>query len=260
MDLLHARRVSPSELRSCRFNPLAIRISSVRKSAAGGGFSSFVTHACEYKTDKKAKSAFTLAEVLITLVIIGVVAALTTPVLMANYRKQEISIRLTKFYSNLSNAVKLAEVEYRTPSTRWDYSKGAYAIWGKYLQKYMPLDEITASSCIGGKMHDGTIITQGWDYGSTGIGIEIDVNGAKGPNALGRDRFEFDLLSGTYIKEHPVAKAIDTYYYMYNSYGTNVTSISREDRLKFCQNSGYYCSGLIMYDGWEIKSDYPYKI
>ena len=39
------------------------------------------------------KAAFTLAEVLITLGIIGVVAALTMPSLIAHYRKQEIETR-----------------------------------------------------------------------------------------------------------------------------------------------------------------------
>lgn len=39
-------------------------------------------------------NGFTLAEILITLGIIGVVAALTMPALIANYQKQEILSRL----------------------------------------------------------------------------------------------------------------------------------------------------------------------
>ncbi|MCI1273128.1 MAG: type II secretion system GspH family protein [Clostridiaceae bacterium] len=50
-------------------------------------------------------SAFTLAEVLITLGIIGVVAALTMPSLIANYRKQVIITQLKKTYSTLSQAM-----------------------------------------------------------------------------------------------------------------------------------------------------------
>lgn len=42
------------------------------------------------------KSAFTLAEVLITLGIIGVVAALTLPALMADYRAKELEVRFKK--------------------------------------------------------------------------------------------------------------------------------------------------------------------
>lgn len=44
-------------------------------------------------------SAFTLAETLITLGIIGVVAGLTIPTLISNYRKHVVETRLEKFYS-----------------------------------------------------------------------------------------------------------------------------------------------------------------
>lgn len=45
------------------------------------------------------KRAFTLAEVLITLGIIGVVAALTIPTLMSNHRANVTMQKLKKFYS-----------------------------------------------------------------------------------------------------------------------------------------------------------------
>jgi len=56
-----------------------------------------------YKT--KAKSAFTLAEVLITLVIIGIVAALTIPTAISKYQKQQYVAGLKKAYSLLSQAL-----------------------------------------------------------------------------------------------------------------------------------------------------------
>lgn len=70
------------------------------------------------KGDKK-KLAFTLAEVLITLGIIGIVAALTIPSLMSNYRKKVIETRLSKFYATINNAIKLAEYDY-DDRTGWD--------------------------------------------------------------------------------------------------------------------------------------------
>lgn len=50
------------------------------------------------------KIAFTLAEVLVTLGIIGVVAAITMPTLIDNHQKKVAATRLEKFYSMMSQA------------------------------------------------------------------------------------------------------------------------------------------------------------
>lgn len=55
------------------------------------------------------KKAFTLAEVLITLGIIGVVAALTMPVLIANYKNKVFITKTKKVYSNIQNAIIMAQ-------------------------------------------------------------------------------------------------------------------------------------------------------
>lgn len=51
------------------------------------------------------KYAFTLAEVLITLGIIGVVAAMTLPGLVGKYRTKALSVQLQKMYSVISQAM-----------------------------------------------------------------------------------------------------------------------------------------------------------
>ncbi len=61
------------------------------------------------------RAAFTLAEVLITLGIIGVVAAMTLPALLANQRKIEYSSRLKKFNSTMSQAILMAQKDYGEP-------------------------------------------------------------------------------------------------------------------------------------------------
>ena len=48
---------------------------------------------------------FTLAEVLITLGIIGVVAAMTMPALVAAYNNHITEVRLKKFYSIMNQAI-----------------------------------------------------------------------------------------------------------------------------------------------------------
>ena len=63
-------------------------------------------------------AAFTLAEVLITLGIIGVVAALTLPTLIQNHQKQVYVTQLKKAYSNISNA--LSQVVNDEGVVDWD--------------------------------------------------------------------------------------------------------------------------------------------
>jgi len=51
------------------------------------------------------KAAFTLAEVLITLGIIGVVAAMTLPALIQNYQKGVVLNRLKQTYAQVQTAI-----------------------------------------------------------------------------------------------------------------------------------------------------------
>ena len=57
----------------------------------------------------KVKFAFTLAEVLITLGIIGVVAAMTIPTLMSNIQKRQLEAQIKANYSIIQQAIKFAE-------------------------------------------------------------------------------------------------------------------------------------------------------
>ena len=65
--------------------------------------------------NETAKTGFTLAEVLITLVIIGVIAALTVPTLIQNTQKQEYVSALKKAYSTLSQAAQMIIAEEGSP-------------------------------------------------------------------------------------------------------------------------------------------------
>lgn len=62
-----------------------------------------------------SKPGFTLAEVLITLGIIGVVAALTMPALIGKFEEQELITRTRKTYASIEQALKLIQVAYVTP-------------------------------------------------------------------------------------------------------------------------------------------------
>ncbi len=56
--------------------------------------------------NKKKSKAFTLAEVLITLTIIGVVSALTIPNMIKQNEKQMTALQLKKIYSQLNQVIK----------------------------------------------------------------------------------------------------------------------------------------------------------
>lgn len=70
---------------------------------------------------------FTLAEVLLTLGIIGVIAALTIPQLVSNYQKKVVPTRLKKMYNTLWNAIYMAEVE-NGPTDNWTFSDDDEAV------------------------------------------------------------------------------------------------------------------------------------
>ena len=88
------------------------------------------------------KKAFTLAEVLITLGIIGVVAAMTMPALISKYRERVFVERLKQTYSIFSQAYLMAVRENDNPEN-WDLDKRAtmagaskvFDIFSPYLNK-----------------------------------------------------------------------------------------------------------------------------
>ena len=85
----------------------------------------------------KNKTAFTLAEVLITLGIIGVVAAMTLPTVINNYQKKETISKLKKFYAILGNTTSMAMAEYGD-TVNWELEGGLSREKGKaFAEKYM---------------------------------------------------------------------------------------------------------------------------
>ena len=76
---------------------------------------------CTNRQYNQRKCAFTLAEVLITLGIIGVVAAMTMPSLIANHKEKQTVAQLKKTYSILQQAYLMAINKYGDPEN-WDKS------------------------------------------------------------------------------------------------------------------------------------------
>ena len=96
----------------------------------------------------KNSFGFTLAEVLITLGIIGVVAALTLPNLIANYKNKEFATRAKRTYSLISQAIQRFQADNGSPGDvtgLFDTSKTSNEVLTAFA-KYFDGAEVCLSS------------------------------------------------------------------------------------------------------------------
>lgn len=177
------------------------------------------------------EKGFTLAEVLITLAIIGVVAAITIPTLIRNYQEKVTVIKVKKMYSVLSQAYQryLAD-NGKSEFIQIDDEDSAEKVF-KIFEPYLKISEDctangTKNCFYSGKyiflngnkwtddiyagnrnyhvrLNDGSaLIFRGSDNASAEQGKQegnldynlqayYDVNGASGPNTQGKDVFTF---------------------------------------------------------------------
>ena len=197
---------------------------------------------------------------------------------MQYHKRTETASKLKKFYSAMAQAIKLAEIENGTPASQWKNkhtvsttswvrNRDGRTIWFDYIQKYLPIGEkieiVDDWSNEIFPFNDGTAIS-GFnsseicpDYGTCN-GYTFDTNGPKGPNEMGRDRFGFWIFWDKSFAKYPNAKTFDSAKDPQRLKQTS--AVTREELLEDCKKHPIYCTSLIMYDGWEIKSDYPYKL
>ncbi len=83
----------------------------------------------DMKINNILKKAFTLAEVLITLTIIGIVAAMTIPTLMSKYKDQATVTKLKKAQSVLSNALLSATAKNGPLLSEYTNGSHIYVSW-----------------------------------------------------------------------------------------------------------------------------------
>lgn len=160
------------------------------------------------------KKAFTLAEVLISLMIMGVVSALTIPQLKSHSDEQKYVALAQKAYNTIVNATTLAETKY-----------GEFQFWdsGKVIDYYKSVMEIqphsgTLSSTLDG-VGGGDRQTVSYSFmtadgfywmvspGATSTFL-VDVNGIQPPNIVGIDGHNF------YVKNEGVTGANDCTKYI----------------------------------------------
>ena len=216
-------------------------------------------------------AAFTLAEVLITLGIIGVVAALTLPTLIQNYKKQTLVNQLKKVVNTIENAAQMAVADDGVSSFK--DTKLLSALTNLYLCKahgvssscnsgyltvlnnYFKIIDIKGSTSSIYHDLDGNsllpsgqtlVLTDGSELfistsNSTHNYINVDINGEQnGPNIFGYDFFRFILLSDT-------GKLSDADY-DWNANSPECNNIQESDYL---ENECFYRK--IVSDGWKMN-------
>lgn len=116
---------------------------------------------------KLKHKAFTLAEVLITLGIIGIVAALTIPILIIKQQKASALSQLKKVYSVLNSTYERGKADYGSIEN-WDlpeWNAGDYSTKWKTLYDNMLAQSLKVSRYCGTEDDSPNIISQCWTSG-----------------------------------------------------------------------------------------------
>lgn len=226
------------------------------------------------------KKGFTLAEVLITLGIIGVVAALTLPSLITNYRKKQTVAQLKKVYSELSQAAQMSVVQ-NGDMKNWDYSLTGEEFFNTYLSNFIKMSSQTVEDAKkygiaytrpsgaeevsftnlydSGKiltLASGTQILMDTVRYSSIQTYLVDLNGFKKPNRIGVDVFAFSVThNGVQTFKWDDGETVD----IIRDRETLHNGPSRHNYQCNSDSRGMWCAAMIEKDGWEIKNDYPWK-
>lgn len=242
------------------------------------------------------KLGFTLAEVLITLGIVGIIAAITIPMLIEAYIKKTTALSVKKAYTELNQVLKMAIADYGEP-LGWDYygedelPQWVQTYFAPYINgaqhKACKLNERCFNLALPFPLQyqsPGKVNTTVGQYVVSKMGtpvayaffrypapynkvtrVKAYIRNPKKFAFLGKDVFTFIL---TTADENPTFKPYG--YGTLGSYG-----ISTKDRKTLlgtgwggcnpkASGSGYWgpgdaCAAVIMMDGWKISKDYPWK-
>jgi len=227
-----------------------------------------------------------LAEVLITLAIIGVIAAITIPSIVANHQKTALETQFAKTYRTLSQAINLAIAEHGGMES-WDWNDNLtneykdnlvkkYFLPNLNSIKFCPSDNsvtgcfpnVTYKKLSGGNWsnisiwnHPKILLADGTSifFSFTGsciknnthcLLIAVDTNGEKKPNTIGLDYFEFPLypITGEFLPLG-INGSFNTQKQQYDKY-------TKEEMLTGCNREsggGWQCGARIIDDGFKIN-------
>ncbi len=201
----------------------------------------------------KKTLAFTVAEILLAMSIVGVVAAMTIPTLHYNKTKKEYSVKLKNFYSRMQNAVEDMQIDQGSFKDMKKPTNGTMKNW--YMNNIDPY--------MGHQYERGNTVyfKDGSSLELLGIGgcldVKYDINGSKSPNRWGYDIHRFLYCFDKAEREAWFGNT-ETFF---GPYGAGLISkdTTRQAMIDKCKSTPDYCSRLLQVDNWEFKQDYPFK-
>ena len=229
------------------------------------------------------KKGFTLAEVLITLGIIGVVAALTLPALIANHRRSVVETRLAKFYSIINQAIIASEIE-NGDKIYWDQLSSdngqaiddegkpvAMAWYNKYLAKYIDTLKVEEDNNYEGKIKvyfkDGSLVLisgSSWIFYPKAHDYEKLVNSNDQTDRKREDAgikyFTFLFYPWNKNNKYHYGKGLEPYLTKWDGTEETLRNHNSYGCKESVSNERAYCTALIQMNGWKIPKDYPLRL
>lgn len=231
------------------------------------------------------RKGFTLAEVLITLGIIGIVAALTLPALVQNYTSHVVETRLAKFYSNFNEAIRLAEVKYGDKKYWYEDAAGidldengnpiestskVDKWFRQYLASFITIKKTyTKNGEVTYYLSDGSSFKFSNDSNVFSVREIIFYPGTpekckKLGDLMGVCKFAFEyypLDTTDNNWKYLTKRGLEPKKYGWN--GTIEDLYNNQKRGCNMPNSGIkrsYCTAIIQLNGWKIPKNYPHKV
>ena len=216
-----------------------------------------------------SRKSFTLYEILISNVIIGIIAAITIPLIYTNYIKEVTVQKLKKGFASVCDIVKLSELD-NGPLKDWEFDT-AYNQNGvdsdffkKYFEPYIigtkkygahspdrveyPVNNIDGQRAnnilVWYVLSDGTGLTMFSD-GINYCWILIDINASNSPNRLGKDIFMLDIYRNGKVR-----------FWGDTNYASSTVYPCKKGT--GAQYAGATCGAWIQAVGWKIPDDYPW--
>ena len=236
------------------------------------------------KVFSRKRFAFTLAEVLITLGIIGVVASMTLPVVVQKCKNIIVETRLKKVYTIMNQAIQRAEADYGAKED-WDFSDENF--WNKYFAPYIKvvkIERIKDNNYTYNKIYlpDGSLLISKYmqvvkdendnesEVMNVGYGSNADYFFYPNAKNFNMNTFSDYSDSGKNFFIFRFAQNVTTDYFHYRkgfmpyAHGLHQNFDNMYEGGNFsCNKNSYYncyCTFAIMQNGWKIPKDYPFKV